>query len=305
MASLLSRGAAKSVSSVFCAPTVAHAEIGGARGGAKLKEVKGRIRSVKNIGKITKTMKMIASARLREAQTRMEKARPFSEAPMKTLESAGFDASAAKVGTLVSVFSDRGLCGGLNGNVSRLVQSTLKAREKSGTQVSLVGLGDKSTSGFGTEVGKVAISFGETSKRNLSFMAVSEIAEQLLAQKPEAISIAFNKFHSIISMKPTIVDLPGLEALTNSTALDTYEFEDDGRLFHVQDFYEYSLATALFGAYTENMASELGSRMTAMDNATRNAGDMLKKLEVYYNRGRQAAITTELTEIISGAAAIE
>eukprot|EP01116_Phalansterium_solitarium_P008605 TRINITY_DN22541_c0_g1_i1.p1 TRINITY_DN22541_c0_g1~~TRINITY_DN22541_c0_g1_i1.p1 ORF type:complete len:324 (-),score=96.40 TRINITY_DN22541_c0_g1_i1:190-1119(-) len=289
--------------SLLAPSVVSHAELGGVRNGAKLKEVKGRIRSVKNIGKITKTMKMIASARLREAQTRMEKSRPFAESAVKPFE--GLKVDLKKNNVLVSIFSDRGLCGGLNGNVGRLITSTMSQRQTAGTDVSLVGMGDKAITAFGPTADKVAFSYGETSKRNLSFFAVSEIADQVIAKNPDSVSVMFNKFHSVISMKPEIIDLPGYQALLESPFFDQFEFEDDNREFHLQDVYEYTVASSIFGGYTENMASELGSRMTAMDNATRNAGDMLKKLEIWYNRGRQAAITTELTEIISGAAAVE
>lgn len=282
---------------------VSHAEIGGVRNGAKLKEVKGRIRSVKNIGKITKTMKMIASARLRESQTRMERSRPFAEiaqAPFK-----GLDVELQKNNVMLTVFTDRGLCGGLNSNVGRLVTSTIKQRSAAGTETQLIGMGDKSTTSLLENQARVAFSFGETSKRSLSFFAVSEIADQIVALNPDSVSVVFNKFVSVISMKPTTVDFPGYQALVASPFFDKFEFEDDAREDHLRDAYEYCLASAIFGGYVENMASELGSRMTAMDNATRNAGDMLKKLEIWYNRGRQAAITTELTEIISGAAAVE
>jgi len=134
---------------------------------------------------------------------------------------------------------------------------------------------------------------------------MSEIANQVIEGNPDSVSIAFNKYVSVISMKPTLENLNGPDTMVNNGHYYKFSFEDDNRLFDIRDYFEYKLASSIFGAYTENMASELGSRMTAMDNATRNAGDMLKKLEIWYNRGRQAAITTELTEIISGAAAVE
>jgi len=289
--SLLARGA------------TAHVDIGGARNGAKLKEIKGRIRSVKNIGKITKTMKMIASARLREAQTRMEKSRPFADSATKAFD--GFPVELKKINTLVTIFTDRGLCGGLNGSVSRLVSSTVAQRAKDGIETQVVSMGDKSTSTL-TEVSKyVACSYGETSKRYLSFYSISDIADQVLARNPESVSVAFNKFHSVISMKATVLDIPGYDSLLNNRYFDQFEFESDDREPHLRDVFEYAVASTIYGGYLENMASELGSRMTAMDNATRNSNEMLKKLEIAYNRGRQAAITTELTEIISGAAAVE
>jgi len=313
MASLLSFGrnfAGRTV--IGSAPVINQAELGGVRNGAKLKEVKGRIRSVKNIGKITKTMKMIASARLREAQTRSDRARPFFENALKPFEEmtarkAG-EQSANKSTALVAIFSDKGLCGGLNGNIGRAITPLVKERAKQGQELSIVGVGDKSLSGTLQDASRVVFSFGDTSRHSMSFSSVSDWTERILthpSNKFDSVAVMYNKFISVINFKPTVVDVPGFEQMVNDAYFDQFEFEDDARDEHLRDVYQYSVASTIYGAYVENLASELGSRMTAMDNATRNATDMLKRLEVAYNRGRQAAITTELTEIISGAAAVE
>jgi len=210
-----------------------------------------------------------------------------------------------KQNLLLTVFTDRGLCGGLNSAVGRMVSALIKQRAAAGTETSLVGVGDKALSNIVVHGPKVLYSFGDTSKHNMSFFSISDMIENVLKEKFDSVSVAFNKFVSVITCKPTVIDLAGPDTITDSQNIDLYEFESDDRIPHSRDMFEFVVASTLYGAYTENMASELGSRMTAMDNATRNAGDMLKKLEVWYNRGRQAAITTELTEIISGAAAVE
>jgi len=279
------------------------------------RDIRRRIKSVKNTAQITKAMQMVAAAKMRKAQQAALVGSPYADLMNAILAEAGpriasfkhplMEIRDVKKRAIIVVSSDRGLCGGLNSGVGRVVSATVKARAEAGTETVLVGVGDKTLSNIAHHGPKVLFSFGETSKRSMSFFAISEMVEPVLKEQFDSVSVAYNKFVSIISTKPTIFDMSGYQTILESPLLDLYEFESDDRIPHTQDAFEFNLASVLYGAYTENMASELGSRMSAMDSATRNAGDMLKKLEVWYNRGRQAAITTELTEIISGAAAIE
>jgi len=121
----------------------------------------------------------------------------------------------------------------------------------------------------------------------------------------DSVSVIYNKFISVIAYNQVVQNLPSPSQILSRPEINDYEFEEDQRLFHVQDLFEFGLGATLYNAYCESAASELGARMSAMDSASRNAGDMLKNLNVTYNRKRQAAITTELTEIISGAAAVQ
>lgn len=281
-------------------PTVQIAE------GSNLKDVKGRIKSVTSIKKITKTMNMIATARLRAAQARMERARAF-HAPLDTLFASLPAAQPTKNNLLVPITSDRGLCGAVNSSVVKNVRNIVKERESKGIHTSMACIGEKGSGQLGRDLGnKILWSAGETSRKPLNFLACSLLADKILSHEFDTATIVYNKFTTVISYTTTAREIPSFSyALANRDQFSEFEFEDDNTQTHLQDLAEYYLASALFQSYSDSAASELGGRMSSMDNATRNAGDMIKKLTIMYNRKRQAAITTELTEIISGAAAIE
>jgi len=274
--------------------------------GGNLKEVKNRIKSVVSIKKITKTMNMIATARLKQAQNRMERARIFYNTvkPMEAFAPAA-DKDVKKQ-VVIPVSSDKGLCGAINSNITKHIRALL--RDKStGMETTLNCIGEKAPGQLGREYGNlITWSAGDTSKKPLNFLASSLLAERILSTEFDRASLVYNKFNNIISYTTTTLELSSPTSFVNrKDAFDEYEFEDDEHLHHIPDAAEYFLAGAILRAFADGNAAELGGRMSSMDNATRNAGEMIKKLTIMYNRKRQAAITTELTEIISGAAAVQ
>jgi len=280
--------------------------LGGACSAGNLKETRIRIKSIKSIEKITKTMKMIASSRLKAAQTRMEKARPFYEGATKILSIIPTDIT--KKNLIIPVTADRGLCGAINSSIAKITRLTIEHRGANPeTEIRLIPIGSKGASFFGRDnAEKIGFSADDLGKRPFTFSAVSVITDKIMQDETfDSVCVIYNKFISVIAYEQIMKDIPSPAQLLSSVELTDYEFEEDQRLFHVQDLFEFELGAAIYHAYAENAASELGARMSAMDSASRNAGDMLKALNVAYNRKRQAAITTELTEIISGASAIE
>jgi F-type H+-transporting ATPase subunit gamma len=281
--------------------------LGGACNAGNLKEIRARMKSVKSIEKITKTMKMIASSRLKAAQNRMEKARPFYEGASKIL--SVFPVDTSKRNLLIPVTADRGLCGAINSIIAKTTRLTLAQRSQAHPESTfrLVSMGDKGNNLFGRDQSqRMAFSIGDMGRRPFGFASVSLITDKIMQEETfDSVSVIHNKFLSVISYTQVVKDIPSPGQLLSRPELADYEFEEDQRLFHVQDLFEFELGAALYSAHTESVAAELGARMNAMDSASRNAADMLKSLNVTYNRKRQAAITTELTEIISGASAVE
>jgi len=282
-------------------------QMGGAQEGSKLKEIKGRIKSVKSIEKITKTMKMIASSRLKSSQTRMEKNRPFFQGAAKILSIIPAEMSGKNL--IVPVAADRGLCGAINSTIVKGTRAMLnkRAKEYPNTEFRLVTVGDKSIQGLARDqASKVAFHIGDLSKKPFTFVGASVIAEKIMAEETfDSVTVFSNKFISPIAYGQEITEIPSPAQLANRKEIFDYEFEEDDRLFQLPDLVEFELANTIYHAYCEGTAAELGARMAAMDSATRNAQDMLKNLNIAFNRGRQAAITTELNEIISGASAVQ
>jgi len=281
------------------------------RHGSNLKETKNRIKSVKAIQKITKTMKMIASARLRGAQNRLEESRPFGVSTTHSLNKLSSLENKEGKNLLILISSDRGLCGSINSQVVKVARGFADTNKK--TDVAL--LGDKGVAQFSrTHPQTIIASVQEFSKGGGNFFSVSLFIDTLLSS-PEGkdydnIYVLYNKFNSLISFTPVLRYVPSPKTLRNKVEeglpeLVDYEFEDDDVIEHLNDLAQYHLASTVFSAYLENQTSELGARMSSMDTATTNATDMIKRLSIKYNRGRQAAITTELTEIISGSEALK
>jgi len=277
-------------------------ELGGVRDGSSLKEIRRRLKSISSISKITKTMKMIASSRLREAQNRMQTSRAFTRTAQDVTPEVPAD---AKKNVIVPLCTDKGLCGGLNSSVIKATKAILVEPESKEATLAIVG--DKGNPGLGRLYGnKIHFSAGGAGKAPFTFQTASIIADRVLENDFDKLTIIFNEFKSAIANETVARSLAGIAPLAESTdALTNYEFEEEDRLSHMRDLLEFQTASLLFQAATENSAAELGARMSAMDGATKNAGEMIKKLNITYNRARQAAITTELTEIISGASAVE
>ncbi len=269
-----------------------------------LKDLKNRIGSVKNTRKITKAMQMVAAAKLRRAQEAAEAARPFAERM-----TAVMTALAAGVGTgegapkllagngrdqvhlLVVMTSERGLCGGFNSSIVKLARLRANELAATGKTVKILTVGKKGR---------------EQLKRDWASAFVGHVAREVMAAfeagEADIVTIFYNRFQSVISQIPTEQQvIPAKFEAAGATALYDYEPSEEAIL---ADLLPRGVATQIFTALLENGASEQGARMSAMDNATRNAGDMINKLTIQYNRSRQAAITKELIEIISGAEAL-
>ena len=288
---------------------------------ASLKELKGRIASVKSTQKITKAKQMVAAAKLRRAQAAAEAARPYAErlgAVMASLAGKVSGDSAPKLlaGTgstqrhlLVVVNTDKGLCGGLNSNIVKAAK--LKAAELlgAGKDVSFYLVGKKGRAPLRREhPSRIGEGFDTSAVRTPGFTEAGEIAAELVAMyeagKFDVAHLIYPIFKSALAQDPTVTQLipvPAPAVASTNGAVVEYEPGEEEILEQLLPRY---VKTQLFGALLEREASEQGASMTAMDNATRNAGDLINRLTIEYNRSRQAAITTELVEIISGAEAL-
>ena len=286
---------------------------------ASLDDLKKRIASVKSTQKITKAMKMVAAAKLRKAQESAEKGRPYSEKmnniilnlsngisdkenTSKLLSGTGND----KVHLCVVMTSDRGLCGGFNSNIIKKAKSYFSKISAEGKEFKIVTVGSKGNDQLKRVYGEKIIeniSFKES--KNANYFDADKVGKMVIekfeAGEFDVCTIFYNQFKNVITQIPQaqqIVPLNNEEDENNSD--ESYEFEPDEDEI-LEDLLPKNISTQVFKALLENAASEQGSRMTAMDNATRNAGDLVDKLTIDYNRSRQASITKELIEIISGA----
>lgn len=290
-----------------------------------LKDLKNRITSVQSTRKITSAMKMVAASKLRRAQEQAEAARPFAERMGRMLSSLAANVQgggegpklmtgtgADQVQLLVVITSDRGLCGAFNSSVVREARRTILRLQAEGKTVKLLTVGRKGRDQLRRDFASLIVqSYEDVGRRRLSFADADMVTKKLLemydAGEYDVASVLFNKFKSAISQEVTLQQaIPfAVEAKTEESAelKPLYEFEPDEEQI-LADLLPRNLAIQIYRALLESAASEQGARMTAMDNATRNAGDMINKLTITYNRTRQAYITKELIEIISGAEAV-
>ena len=286
-----------------------------------LKDLKNRIASVKSTRKITKAMQMVAAAKLRRAQEAAEAARPYAErmnAVMAGLAaSVGGSDSAPRLlaGTgsdqthlLVVMTAERGLCGGFNSTIVRLARARATELLKAGKTVKILTVGKKGREQLKRDFARYFVGHVDLSEvKKLGYDNAQGIARDLIkrfdAGEFDVATIFFNRFQSVISQIPTESQIipAKFDAAEGASPLYDYEPSEEGIL---ADLLPRGVATQVFSALLENGASEQGARMSAMDNATRNAGDMIDRLTIVYNRSRQAAITKELIEIISGAEAL-
>ena len=287
-----------------------------------LKDLKNRIGSVKSTQKITSAMKMVAAAKLRKAQDQALASRPYTSLMDNIVSKISSKTSSNSIELLngkpdnkthlLVVFSaDRGLCGGFNGSITRAVRSEVKKLQQDGINVKLLMVGKKSADSLNRDYGNLFIERidGKSAKPNFSD---SEILARKIIELFEngefgVCKVIFNKFVSAITQEVTFKSLVPADVKPIETDGDEngsiYEFEPSEEEI-LNDLLPRNLATQLFSSQIESTASELAARMTAMDNATRNAGEMIDKLTLQYNRTRQAVITSELIEIISGAEAL-
>lgn len=286
-----------------------------------LKDLKNRIQSVKNTRKITKAMQMVAAAKLRRAQEAAEAGRPYAErmnAVMAGLAgSVGSSDSAPrllagtgsdKVHLLVVMTAERGLCGGFNSSIVRLARVRANELLAQGKTVKILTVGKKGREQLKRDFASHFIGHVDLSDvKRVGYAQAHGIAKDILARfdagEFDVATLFFNQFQSVISQIPTAQQIipAKFDAGAAETSLYDYEPSEEGVL---ADLLPRSVSTQVFTALLENGASEQGARMSAMDNATRNAGEMIDKLTTIYNRSRQAAITKELIEIISGAEAL-
>jgi len=282
--------------------------LGGAHSAGNLKEVRNRMKSVKSIEKITKTMKMIANSRLKAAQLRMEKSRPFARGSTSMLNFLP-KVDTSKRNVIIPVNTDRGLCGAINSSISKLTRNVINERSHQHPEATfrLIPLGEKASSLYARDQAqRLAFIVGDLGKRPFNFSSASYIAEKILTEEPfDSITLIYNRFTSAISYTQEVKDLPSFTQFMDYQERADYDPEDGDDDQAYLDLTEFHVASTIFSAGVEGACAELSARMGAMDSASKNAGEMLKLLNVYYNRRRQAAITTELTEIISGASAIE
>jgi len=296
-----------------------------------LKDLRLRIRSVRSTQKITSAMKMVAASRLRRAQEQAEAARPYAQRMERVLGSlagrmAGLPgAPPLLAGTgkdethlIIVATSDRGLAGGFNASILREARRQIRDMEAAGKKVLLLIIGRKGRDGLRRDHGQmIRDTLTEVGRRRLSFDEARDIAERVLllyqAGGFDVCRIIYNRFRSamtqivtvqqLIPFAPASAEQTGPEAEVGVRAGAIYEFEPSEEEI-LDELLPKNLAVQIFAALLENAASEQGARMTAMDNATRNAGEMIDRLTLNYNRTRQAVITKELIEIISGAEAL-
>ena len=286
-----------------------------------LDDLKKRIKSVKSTQKITKAMKMVAAAKLRKAQESAEKGRPYSEKMQNIIlnltKSINDPLNAPKllVGTgkdktylCVVLSADRGLCGGFNSNICKLAKLNFKKILGERKDLKIITVGSKGLDQIKREYGKYIIKkFSFKEKKQISFSEAQIIGNEIinLFKKDEfdKCILFYDNFKNVITQIPQAQQIIPVESQTSNEKTQdsfSYEFEPDEDEI-LEDLLPKNISTQVFKAFLENAASEQGSRMTAMDNATRNAGDLVDKLTINYNRSRQASITKELIEIISGA----
>ena len=287
---------------------------------ASLDDLKKRIASVKSTQKITKAMKMVAAAKLRRAQESAEKGRPYSEkmnniilnlssgisdkenAP-KLLSGSGND----KVHLCVVMTSDRGLCGGFNSNIIKKAKSYFSKLLKDGKDLKIITVGSKGNDQLKRAYSdKIIANISFKESKHANYFDAEKVGKMVIekfeAEEFDVCTIFYNQFKNVITQIPQAQQIIPLnvENSEEDKSEGSYEFEPDEDEI-LSNLLPKNISTQIFKAMLENSASEQGSRMSAMDNATRNAGEMVDKLTIEYNRSRQAAITKELIEIISGA----
>ena len=285
-----------------------------------LDDLKKRIKSVKSTQKITKAMKMVAAAKLRKAQENAEKGRPYSkkmqniilnltktindpESAPKLLVGTGKD----QIYLCVVLTADRGLCGGFNSNICKLAKTQFKKILSEGKNLKIISVGSKGLDLIKRDYGKYIVKkFSFKDRKQISFNDAKIIGDEIINlfnnNEFDRCILFFNNFKNVITQIPQAQQIIPAENNSNLNEENnqSYEFEPEEDEI-LEDLLPKNISTQIFKAFLENAASEQGSRMTAMDNATRNAGDLVDKLTINYNRSRQASITKELIEIISGA----
>ncbi|MFN4354097.1 F0F1 ATP synthase subunit gamma [Parvibaculum sp.] len=292
---------------------------------ASLKDLRNRIASVKATQKITKAMQMVAAAKLRRAQEAAEAARPYAERMDRVMANlatgmAGRDdapkllagTGSDKVQLVIVATADRGLCGGFNSSIARLARQHINRLTGEGKEVKILTVGRKGRDILKRDfANRIVKSYEFTGVRQIGFAQAEDISKTVLdmfeAGEFDVATLFYSKFVNVVSQVPTAQQIIPASLPEGAGGADlggaVYEYEPEETEI-LKDLLPRNLSVQIFRALLENVAGEFGAKMSAMDNATRNAGDMIKKLNITYNRSRQAQITKELIEIISGAEAL-
>jgi len=293
---------------------------------ASLKELKNRIASVRSTQKITKAMQMVAAAKLRRAQDAAVASRPYTERMGRVINNLAAGVAGREgvspllsgtgrdqVHLLLVATAERGLCGGFNSSIARLAREHIIKLQREGKTVKILCVGRKGRDALRRLYGNLIIDTIEHNNiRNIGFANAAAVGERVLAMYEagefDVCTLFFSRFRSVILQIPTAsqlipIDLAAVAGGASDMGGASYEYEPD-EVEILADLLPRNVSVQIFSALLENAASEQGARMSAMDNATRNAGEMIQKLNLTYNRTRQAMITKELIEIISGAEAL-
>eukprot|EP00939_MAST-03C_sp_MAST-3C-sp1_P001379 g1379.t1 len=296
-----------------------------ARGFASEQEMRKKIESTKNLEKITKSMKMVAASRMRVDETKMMAAKPFGDifnnvfTPPEDFEAPADSSEGGSKKTMILVnSSDRGLCGGINSYIAKAARAKISELEKNGDEAQLMILGEKGRGQLGrTHPKHIQLAFDEHSKTGITFATCLSIAERVVAGDYDNISVLHNSFRSMIAYDQVEKKMDNLCAYNRKSEesaaipdlcpphLQGFEFEPEDKAEALQNLFEFAVAGQVYSAVCDGNAAEQSARMQAMDNASKNAGEMIEKFTLAYNRLRQSKITTELIEIISGAESLK
>ncbi|KAG9489887.1 ATP synthase subunit gamma, mitochondrial isoform X2 [Eleutherodactylus coqui] len=278
---------------------------GQVRNMATLKDITRRLKSIKNIQKITKSMKMVAAAKYSKAERELKPARVYGTGALALYEKADIKAPEDKKKHLIiGVSSDRGLCGAIHTSVAKAIKLEISTLAAGGKEVMVIGVGDKLRGLLHRTHGShLLLTFKEVGRKPPTFGDASLIASELLNSGYEFDlgSVVFNRFRSVISYKTDEKPFFSMDTVANSESITIYDDIDADVL---RNYQEFTLANIIYLTLKESTTSEQSARMTAMDNASKNASEIIDKLTLTFNRTRQAVITKELIEIISGAAAL-
>jgi len=279
------------------------------RNAATLKQLSGRMRAIKNMQKITKAMKMVSSAKMRGDQIRRNNGLPFAQPCLNLFQRLPLEIKAGQM-NILAMTSDKGLCGGVNTAVNKQSRYIIAEEEAAGNVCKYIGIGGKGPTAMKRlYADRFSMSFEEVAKLPYTYLTASLIAERVINSNPARLTLVYNYFRNIASYDTTRLHMitkeeaKGIDKMEWSKAMDVYTFEPS--IFEVwDDLHEFYYSCAIFQGYLNNTLCEQAQRMSAMENASKNAGEVLEKVTVQYNRARQAKITTELCEIISGASAV-
>lgn len=273
-----------------------------ARNYATLREIEMRLKSIKNIEKITKTMKIVASTRLGKAQKAMTSSRVYQESDLDFFKIAETQLPEGSDRTLIiAITSDKGLCGSIHSQMGKKVRSTIAEYPNA----DVAAIGDKTkVQVLRSNADKLVMAFNGVGKETPSFNEASLIVDELAKLGTyDKVVVLYNKFTSSVSFDPSAAEIYSEAAIDASSKLAVFDIEDDNGT--TETLARIALTNAIFAGMAEGYASEISARRNAMDNASKNAGDMINKYSILYNRTRQAVITNELVDIITGASSLD